>query len=56
LSDTFSGIRPMDAPPFLIAQFFGAIAATFFFRCLVPGLMTGANKVLLAHDRREPSA
>jgi glycerol uptake facilitator-like aquaporin len=51
LSDTFSGIRPMDAPPFLIAQFLGAIAATLFFRWLVPGLMTGANKVLVAHDR-----
>jgi glycerol uptake facilitator-like aquaporin len=56
LSDTFAGIRPIDAPPFLIAQFFGAIAATFFFRWLVPGLVTGANKVLLAHDQSEPNA
>ncbi len=56
LSDTFAGIRPRDALPFLIAQFFGAIAATFLFRWLVPGLVTGANKVLLAHDHREPSA
>jgi glycerol uptake facilitator-like aquaporin len=55
LSDTFAGIRPMDAPPFLIAQFFGAIAATFFFRWLVPSLVTGANKVLLAHDHSEPN-
>ncbi|HMD06884.1 MAG TPA: MIP/aquaporin family protein [Candidatus Acidoferrum sp.] len=56
LSDTFAGIRPIDAPPFLIAQFFGAIAATFFFRWLVPDLVTGANKVLLAHDQSEPNA
>ena len=55
-SDTFAGIRPMDALPFLIAQFFGAIAATFLFRWLVPDLVTGANKVLLAHDQRGPSA
>jgi glycerol uptake facilitator-like aquaporin len=56
LSDTFAGIRPMDAPPFLIAQFLGAIAATFFFRWLVPSLATGANKVLVAHDWSEPHA
>ncbi|HKN74465.1 MAG TPA: MIP/aquaporin family protein [Candidatus Acidoferrum sp.] len=56
LSNTFAGIRPVDAPPFLIAQFFGAIAATFFFRWLVPGLVIGANKVLLAHDQSEPNA
>jgi glycerol uptake facilitator-like aquaporin len=56
LSDTFAGIRPMDASPFLIAEFFGAIAATFLFRWLVPNLVTGANKVLLAHDQSEPIA
>src|SRR5271154_116257 len=56
LSDTFAGIRPVDAPLFLIAQFLGAIAATFLFRWLVPDLVTGANKVLLAHDQRGPSA
>jgi glycerol uptake facilitator-like aquaporin len=43
LSDTFAGIRPMDSPPFLIAQFFGAIAATFFFRWLVPRLDSGTD-------------
>ena len=56
LSDTFAGIRPMDALPFLIAQFFGAMAATFLFRWLVPDLATGATKVLLAHDQPEPNA
>lgn len=28
LSDTFAGIRPIDVPPFIIAQILGALAAT----------------------------
>lgn len=32
LSDTFSGIRPVNVPLFLIAQCAGALAATFLFR------------------------
>jgi glycerol uptake facilitator-like aquaporin len=36
LSDTFSGIRPVDVPYFLLAQIAGALAATFLFRRLVP--------------------
>ena len=55
MSDTFSGIRPADVPSFVLAQFFGAIAATVLFRWLVPGLETGARKVLLAHDQSESS-
>ncbi|HKS71613.1 MAG TPA: MIP/aquaporin family protein, partial [Terriglobales bacterium] len=31
-SDTFAGIRPADAPGFLVAQLAGAIAATFAFQ------------------------
>ena len=34
LSDTFSGIRPADAPFFILAQIAGALAATFLFRWL----------------------
>lgn len=34
LTDSFSGIRPLDAPPFILAQLIGAIAATCFFRWL----------------------
>jgi glycerol uptake facilitator-like aquaporin len=56
ITDTFSGIRPADVPFFLLAQLFGAIAATFFFRWLVPRLGTGAHDVLLAHDQSESSA
>lgn len=32
-SDTFAGIRPADAPGFMVAQLTGAIAATLLFRC-----------------------
>ena len=31
-SDTFAGIRPADAPSFMVAQLTGAIAATLLFR------------------------
>ena len=34
LSDTFSGIRPVDVPFFILAQIAGALAATFLFRWL----------------------
>jgi len=36
LSDTFTGIRPVDAPGFVLAQLAGCIAATIFFRWLMP--------------------
>jgi glycerol uptake facilitator-like aquaporin len=35
-SDTFAGIRPGDAPGFILAQLAGAAAATLLFRWLVP--------------------
>jgi glycerol uptake facilitator-like aquaporin len=35
-SDTFAGIRPVDAPAFIVAQFGGAAAAVLCFRWLVP--------------------
>src|SRR5262249_45967013 len=31
LSDTFAGIRPVDVPAFIVAQFVGAFAATILF-------------------------
>ena len=33
-SNTFAGIRPVDVLPFVMAQLFGAITATIFFRWL----------------------
>ena len=35
LSDTFAGIRPIDAPGFIVAQIAGALAAYFIFRWLL---------------------
>jgi len=35
-TDTFAGIRPDDAPGFIVAQIAGASAATMLFRWLVP--------------------
>ena len=42
-SDTFAGIRPADAPGFIVAQLAGAAAATALFRWLVPSLPKGAH-------------
>jgi glycerol uptake facilitator-like aquaporin len=35
-SGTFAGIRPSDVPPFIVAQFLGAIAAMLVCRALLP--------------------
>jgi len=45
LSDTFAGIRPMDVPWFVVAQFLGGFAATLLFRWLVPNLQAAADQV-----------
>jgi glycerol uptake facilitator-like aquaporin len=37
-SDTFAGIRPADAPGFIVAQLAGACGATILFRWLAPGV------------------
>jgi glycerol uptake facilitator-like aquaporin len=49
-SDTFAGIRPTDAPGFIVAQLLGAAAATLVFRWLVPSLPDVAPHVV---DREE---
>jgi len=36
LSDTFAGIRPLDAPGFVVAQLAGGIVATVLFQWLMP--------------------
>lgn len=36
MSNTFAGIRPQDAPGFILAQFVGATLATVLFQWLVP--------------------
>ena len=50
LSDTFAGIRPADAPLFILAQVLGSLAATLLFRWLVPSLQLTAKEVLVAHE------
>lgn len=45
-SDTFAGIRPVDAPGFIVAQLIGAAAATTLFRWLVPSLPQTAGRVV----------
>ncbi|MEO8904617.1 MAG: MIP/aquaporin family protein [Polyangiaceae bacterium] len=44
-SNTFAGIRPADAPAFIIAQLAGAAGATALFRWLVPNLREVAGTV-----------
>jgi glycerol uptake facilitator-like aquaporin len=47
LSDTFAGIRPADAPGFVVAQLAGATVATMLFRWLVPALPASAQRVVV---------
>jgi glycerol uptake facilitator-like aquaporin len=49
LTDTFSGIRPIDVPGFVLAQLAGALAATFLFRWLVPNIQAQTKEVVIAH-------
>src|SRR5262252_7288320 len=49
-TDTFAGIRPADAPAFIIAQLLGAAAATGLFRWLVPTLPDVAPTVVVPHS------
>ena len=51
-SDTFAGIRPVDAPGFIVAQLAGAAAATLLFRWLVPSLPKDAASVVVSHLRK----
>ena len=54
-SDTFAGIRPADAPGFILAQIAGAFAATLLFRWLVPALPSVATRVMERPDEEAPS-
>jgi glycerol uptake facilitator-like aquaporin len=53
LSDTFTGIRPANILPFIVAEFAGGIAATFLFRWLLPNLPANARDVVMPHSVRE---
>ena len=45
-TDTFSGVRPVDAPGFVLMQLLGAAAATALFRWLAPPLSAEAKEVV----------
>lgn len=49
-TDSFAGIRPADAPGFIVAQALGAGAATLFFRWLIPNVPTPAKAIDLRKD------
>ena len=49
-TDTFAGIRPLDTPAFIAAQFAGAFVATALFRWLIPSLPARADSVLVPHQ------
>jgi glycerol uptake facilitator-like aquaporin len=53
VTNTFTGIRPADAAPFLAAQLAGALAATLLFQWLTPPLANAAASVLVEHDRSD---
>jgi glycerol uptake facilitator-like aquaporin len=53
-TDTFTGIRPVDAPAFVVAQLLGAVAATALMRWLVPELSSHADGVVVPHAPPEP--
>jgi glycerol uptake facilitator-like aquaporin len=52
-TDTFSGIRPADAPWFIAAQLAGAAAATLLFRWFLPPLPERVRHVTVPHAKTE---
>jgi glycerol uptake facilitator-like aquaporin len=55
-TDTFAGIRPSDAPAFIVAQLLGAAAATLLFRWLVPARPEIAPDVVVPHTAQRDEA
>jgi len=50
MTDTFAGIRPTDAPAFIVSQVVGGAAATALFRWLVPALPSTADQMVMPHS------
>lgn len=48
-TDTFTGIRPKDAPGFVLVQLLGALVATALFRWLSPALPEVADEMMVPH-------
>jgi glycerol uptake facilitator-like aquaporin len=51
ITNTFAGIRPVDVPAFVAAQFAGAFFATLLFKWLIPSPGEAAPSVLMHHDQ-----
>ncbi|MBO0800111.1 MAG: aquaporin, partial [Blastocatellia bacterium] len=47
-SNTFAGIRPADAPGFILAQLLGAAAATLLFRWILPAAPEISQTVIIS--------
>lgn len=56
LTDTFSGIRPADAPGFMVAQLVGAFAATALFKFLAPAQVAQKDAPPAASSVNEEAA
>jgi glycerol uptake facilitator-like aquaporin len=52
-SDTFVGIRPVDAPAFIVAQLAGAAAGTLLFRWLASPLARDANSLVSPKEKND---
>jgi glycerol uptake facilitator-like aquaporin len=51
LTNTFAGIRPADAPAFVVAQCAGALVATLLFRWLVPASRIESTDLAVPHPK-----
>ena len=56
VSDTFAGIRPVDVPPFVVAQLAGAVAATLLFRWLLRSSSADTEAVVVRHVESSAAA
>ncbi len=52
-TNTFAGIRPADAPGFILVQIAGALVATMLFRWLAPSIPRSAEELLVPHPAAE---
>ena len=52
-TNTFSEIRPADAPGFIFAQLLGAFAATVLWSWLLPALPKAAKEVVVPRSGKE---
>ena len=55
-TDTFAGIRPVDAPVFIVAQIAGAVAATWLFQWLMRDSQAGGDQLVVPLDTVKPAA